>query len=174
MVGLEPTRPSKGPQDFKSCASAISPHRQAQITMMQQLTLSANLRVQPCDTQGTALPHEPPETSNNESNRRQSPHGQTLAKVKDGRKQEIRGPWTRLERFTLEGTGWVAGSERASFACPDRNRNRLCLVPVVAPVIGIGLDHGDTPPASRDRRRSHCCARKLMKKCCSFFKRLKN
>ena len=27
VVGLEPTRPSKGPQDFKSCASAISPHR---------------------------------------------------------------------------------------------------------------------------------------------------
>src|SRR3954468_19010953 len=28
VVGLEPTRPFKGPQDFKSCASAISPHRQ--------------------------------------------------------------------------------------------------------------------------------------------------
>src|ERR1051325_8004797 len=27
VVGLEPTRPFKGPQDFKSCASAISPHR---------------------------------------------------------------------------------------------------------------------------------------------------
>lgn len=31
VVGLEPTRPSKGPQDFKSCASAISPHRHGRV-----------------------------------------------------------------------------------------------------------------------------------------------
>src|SRR6478672_5777789 len=30
VVGVEPTRPFKGPQDFKSCASAISPHRQCE------------------------------------------------------------------------------------------------------------------------------------------------
>jgi hypothetical protein len=33
VVGLEPTRPFKGPQDFKSCASAISPHRQCWICL---------------------------------------------------------------------------------------------------------------------------------------------
>ena len=50
VVGLEPTRPFKGPQDFKSCASAISPHRQGALGIHR----AQGLRVEPTGQQITS------------------------------------------------------------------------------------------------------------------------
>jgi hypothetical protein len=80
-------------ENFKSCASAISPHRQPLFTTYKSAATSS-LTLRHC----YARRHY--DTAGNQQNgEKHKAHGVIFAKVLDGRKQPIRGLWIRGTRY---------------------------------------------------------------------------